>query len=67
MYDDVKIELKKTEKTLTRLKFIREKARIITLRRIKQQQEEQYLKDLEKGIIENIAKKEEPKASVKKG
>lgn len=52
MYDDVKIELKKVKKTLTRLDYVREKARIRTLQRIKMIQDEERLKELEKGITD---------------
>jgi len=61
MYDDVKIELKKVKKTLSRLDFVREKARIRTLQRIKLIQDEERLKELEK-------ESQKPKAqSTKKG
>ena len=48
MYEDVKIELKKVKKTLTRLDFVREKAKIRTLQRIKMIQDEERIKELEK-------------------
>ncbi len=61
MYDDVKIELKKVKKTLSRLDFVKEKARIRTLQRIKLVQDEERLKELEK-------ESQKPKAqSTKKG
>lgn len=60
MYDDVKIELKKVKKTLGRLDIVREKGRIRTLQRIKMQQDEEQMKELEKQALS-------PVKTVKKG
>lgn len=51
MYDDVKIELKKVKKTLTRLDLVRQKAKIRTLQRIKMIQDEEKIKELEKQAL----------------
>lgn len=57
MYDDVKIELKQVKKTLTRLDYVREKARIRTLQRIKMIQDEEHLKALEHQVVEEAEEK----------
>lgn len=48
MYDDVKLELKKTNKKLVGLRLIQKKADYRTRQRIHLMQEEQRLKELEK-------------------
>jgi len=44
----VKIELKQTNQLMTELDAARERARVITLRRIRQQQEDEEMKALER-------------------
>lgn len=56
MYDDVKIELKKTKETVDRLQFVAAKGRIRTLQRIRKIQEDEELKELEKGLTQQAMK-----------
>lgn len=65
MYDDVKIELKKTKKTLDRQLYVAAKARIRTLQRIKRQQDEEKLKEFEENFMKEAAS--EATKTVKKG
>lgn len=65
MYEDVKIDLKKTKETIDRLKYVAAKAKFRTLQRIRQQQDEEKLRELEKTLVAEATKAAEK--PVKKG